>query len=695
MRVCVIHGPSGAGKTRFCVEQVLARHGAGWTAGFLPTLNAEALAAPIDALQRDTLLVLDDADHREDVFRVIHRLYEHVTAAVAASKVAATAEALAAADASQSGSHPPALRAVPRLCVVLLARDGPALIAAAQRSLGNVISEGLPITSMAMPTVDDVAMREAAYKSAFAAFAAVRRRHWAPEEAAVPHGGLSAPHFACPLYIHVAALDSVLCSAEALGSSAATTSTAAALLTQFVTRHELRAWEPWLPLASNGPEQRMAALRMLAFLMIAGPSDERRLRRALSADSVPDFRPWVIAMVRLYPQATLQQLVLRGRRRVPVAARLPHSLLGAAAILATLTEERGSPGTTQRGRLAALLRNDDLVRDSAALADARAVLQTAVSDLFASDEEELAVGLLPDGVVSERAEAGEAAVAVAAAAASATAVSHMSPNSRFANSITRLQRSAGDNDDSDSDDDDAATAPVPASVAATRAAPLPASLAAWERRNTAAAAHDGGDADDDERESGTPSPLPVVAPPRPTPTASAALREAQAAVAQLRPSGSRMWRDSSGDADLATALLVLAARLGDEGLRTEAVAAAAEAVEIRKKLAARDARVYQPLLAAAFMVLSARYAAIAQHVDALKAVKGAVSRYRVMAAAEREAALPSLAAAVQAMSVRFAAAGHAPNALKAAEGEWKGLHTQKGHLGSHVVVALLSTGGRP
>ncbi|WP_019927174.1 tetratricopeptide repeat protein [Nocardia sp. BMG111209] len=116
---------------------------------------------------------------------------------------------------------------------------------------------------------------------------------------------------------------------------------------------------------------------------------------------------------------------------------------------------------------------------------------------------------------------------------------------------------------------------------------------------------------------------------------------------------------------LATGMNNLAVRLGDLGRREDALAAAVEAVEIRRRLAATDPDTYLPDLAMSVHNLAVRLNYLGRREEALIAVE-AVEIWRRLAAADPDAYLPDLAAGVNNLAVYLGGLGRREEALATA-----------------------------
>jgi tetratricopeptide (TPR) repeat protein len=118
--------------------------------------------------------------------------------------------------------------------------------------------------------------------------------------------------------------------------------------------------------------------------------------------------------------------------------------------------------------------------------------------------------------------------------------------------------------------------------------------------------------------------------------------------------------------DLAGAVNNLANRLSEVGRRDEALAAAREAVDLRRKLVEFNRDAYLPDLAASVNNLAVHLAAAGWRDEALAASQEAVDLDRELVALNRDAYLPDLAMSVNNLAVDLAEAGRRAEALMAA-----------------------------
>ena len=119
--------------------------------------------------------------------------------------------------------------------------------------------------------------------------------------------------------------------------------------------------------------------------------------------------------------------------------------------------------------------------------------------------------------------------------------------------------------------------------------------------------------------------------------------------------------------DLASSLNNLGATLSALGSREEALAATAEAVELRRTLAAARPDAFLPDLAGSLNNLGAMLSALGRREEALAATTEAVERYRTLAAARPDAFLPELARSVSVHGDVLAALGRDEEARQAAD----------------------------
>ena len=118
---------------------------------------------------------------------------------------------------------------------------------------------------------------------------------------------------------------------------------------------------------------------------------------------------------------------------------------------------------------------------------------------------------------------------------------------------------------------------------------------------------------------------------------------------------------------LAGSLNALSNRLADLGRREDALAAAQEAVTIRRQLAAANPDAFEPDLASSLNNLAHRLADLGRPEDALAAVEQAVIIRRQLAAANPDASLPDLASSLNNLALRLADLGRPEDALAAAQ----------------------------
>ena len=71
---CLVCGPPGSGKTRTMFEACQILRAQGWTAGFLSDDTSDASLARLVAASGDRLLVVDDAEHRQDTLLTLKAL---------------------------------------------------------------------------------------------------------------------------------------------------------------------------------------------------------------------------------------------------------------------------------------------------------------------------------------------------------------------------------------------------------------------------------------------------------------------------------------------------------------------------------------------------------------------------------------------------------------------------------------------
>ncbi|NNJ62540.1 MAG: hypothetical protein HKP61_16665 [Dactylosporangium sp.] len=117
--------------------------------------------------------------------------------------------------------------------------------------------------------------------------------------------------------------------------------------------------------------------------------------------------------------------------------------------------------------------------------------------------------------------------------------------------------------------------------------------------------------------------------------------------------------------DRGTWLTWYAVRLAEAGRRPEALEASAEAVTLRRELAAGNRDAYLPDLAMSVNNHAVRLAEAGRRPEALEASAEAVTLRRELAAGNRDAYLPDLAGSVNNHAVALAEAGRRPEALEA------------------------------
>ncbi len=119
--------------------------------------------------------------------------------------------------------------------------------------------------------------------------------------------------------------------------------------------------------------------------------------------------------------------------------------------------------------------------------------------------------------------------------------------------------------------------------------------------------------------------------------------------------------------DLATSLNNLAAMLSELGRREDALAAAEEAVALRRTLAAQRPDAFRPDLAMSLNNLANRLSELGRREDALAAAEEAVALYRTLAAQRPDAFRPDLAASLNNLANMLSELGRREDALAAAE----------------------------
>ena len=137
----------------------------------------------------------------------------------------------------------------------------------------------------------------------------------------------------------------------------------------------------------------------------------------------------------------------------------------------------------------------------------------------------------------------------------------------------------------------------------------------------------------------------------------------QTAAAEEAKAGSH----SAHQARYAASLNNLGAMLSELGRREDALAAAQEAVEIRRRLAAERPDAFLPDLAASLNNLGAMLSKLGRREDALAAAQEATGIYRRLAAERPDAFLPNLALSLSNLGIRSSELGRREDALAAAQ----------------------------
>ncbi len=119
-------------------------------------------------------------------------------------------------------------------------------------------------------------------------------------------------------------------------------------------------------------------------------------------------------------------------------------------------------------------------------------------------------------------------------------------------------------------------------------------------------------------------------------------------------------------AEQARALNNLSVRLSELGRREDALAAAEEAVALRRTLAAQRPDAFRPDLAASLNNLAAMLSALGRREDALAAAEEAVALHHTLAAQRPDAFRPDLAGSLNNLANRLSALGRREDALAAA-----------------------------
>jgi hypothetical protein len=117
--------------------------------------------------------------------------------------------------------------------------------------------------------------------------------------------------------------------------------------------------------------------------------------------------------------------------------------------------------------------------------------------------------------------------------------------------------------------------------------------------------------------------------------------------------------------DLARSLNNLLARLGDAGDKAEALTAIRELVEIYRRLAEENRTGFAPALAESLDKLSGRLTAIGDKAEALTAIREAVEIYRQLAQENSVRFAPDLAMSLAVLAANLGDAGNGPAALTA------------------------------
>ncbi|MDQ3151053.1 MAG: tetratricopeptide repeat protein [Actinomycetota bacterium] len=120
-------------------------------------------------------------------------------------------------------------------------------------------------------------------------------------------------------------------------------------------------------------------------------------------------------------------------------------------------------------------------------------------------------------------------------------------------------------------------------------------------------------------------------------------------------------------AERARLLSNLAIRLAEVGQRTEALAPAQEAVDIRRRLAETAPAAYLPDLAMSLNNLANHLAEVGQRTEALAPAQEAAQLYRRLAETAPAAYLPNLAASLNNLAIRLAEVGQHDEARAVSE----------------------------
>ena len=132
----------------------------------------------------------------------------------------------------------------------------------------------------------------------------------------------------------------------------------------------------------------------------------------------------------------------------------------------------------------------------------------------------------------------------------------------------------------------------------------------------------------------------------------------------------RLARENSDDVHIRTAysqsLDTLSNRLSEVGRREEALAAAREAADLYRELAAERPDAFRPNLAMSLNNLSGRLSGVGRREEALAAAREAADLYRELAAERPDAFRPNLAMSLNNLSGRLSGVGRREEALAAA-----------------------------
>jgi tetratricopeptide (TPR) repeat protein/nucleoside phosphorylase len=310
VRVLLVHGPAGMGKTRLLTEW-LARHAARHPGDAIGFMTGALDDAAIDALcaSERTVVVIDYAEERAGLDTLLGRMGE-------------------LAMQRESGRH---------VRLVLLARNAGDWWASLRgRSSDMAALLGEPPLELEPLTAATQDARLAEYRRAHAALVqALQRRpvDARPAIAIVTHldaePDLRARHFERPLFVHMAALTAVLGKPQA-GSSRD--------IVDEILGHEQRYWARYLAIEPDGDEwrKRVEQVRQVAAaLVVRGACAREDLSAVMQTLGLPDDDRIRALLQDLYPAPD------PARSRAWVVSVEPD--LVAEALLCSVLERRGRP----------------------------------------------------------------------------------------------------------------------------------------------------------------------------------------------------------------------------------------------------------------------------------------------------------------------------------------------------------------